>query len=273
MWAWGTDIFQSEDAWDLRQAYLLSLARGDNGPAAAALLAARFQPGQASSHETFWPALAASQAEAGRLGEDVRARALEVILDGSAIGEWERAGAAAAEIRRHAAALEQLRVQLERASPPAVAAPRPLAARRRVRAMLAPYWRRMTPQAQRVAAELAQIAPRDVASLRAARALLPRDQVWLVVAQAARAQRWHQAFCAEVIAESHSRLAQRGIGEDTPLTASLDRAVRDNLQLLARFRADHEQATAFLQAVWQLVDDDPKPLRPPSYPASLEGGR
>jgi hypothetical protein len=264
---------QSEDGWDLRQVYLGYLANGHDPVVAAGRLIERFQPDQLSPGATFWPALAAVQVEAGRLTEGIRRRALDVIESGSATAAWERAGARAAEVRRHGAALVKLRAEIERPAPSPVELPRPLTARKRIQAMMMPYWRKLTPQAQRVAVELGQPPPRDLGRLRAFLASIPPDQAWLAASQEARTLRWQQAFADDVVAESRKRLAEQGVPEDAIQRgadgAGMSQAVRDDLLRLAHFLPQRDELVAFRQALWQFVNDGPLPLRPPSYPESL----
>jgi hypothetical protein len=274
MWAWGTGIFQNEDAWDIRQVYLQRLAQDDDPAAAAASLAGRFLADAAGHGTVFWPALAAAQSEAGALLPDVSERALAV-LDGGAVEEaWREAGALQAEIRGARAALGKLRAELTQPGRPPDGPPRALTPRNRIRTMLAPYWRRLTPRAQQVGVLVGNPPPRDLERIRRSLDLLEPGQAWLVVAQATRSLRWQKAFCDEVVMASRGRLALHGVGADEGVTAGAARAgsdaQHDDRLLLARFEPEQQELGSFMAALWDAVHDDPALLRPPSYPASLK---
>ena len=71
----------------------------------------------------FWLALASAQSSCGRLNDQVRSRALEVIDSGGDVARWEGVGPEPAAAR--AAVLAKLREQLTRPQPPRKAIRRP----------------------------------------------------------------------------------------------------------------------------------------------------
>lgn len=116
MGAWGTDVFADDNAADLRDAYRKLIGDGVAGPHATDRLLAQWNPqGDPALEPVFWLALALTQWSCGRLEERVKAEALRVIADGSAIRPW----AGAPDERKRQAVLETARKKLESPQPAA----------------------------------------------------------------------------------------------------------------------------------------------------------
>jgi len=89
MGVWGTAIFSDDNASDLREDYRRLIADGISGPEATDRLLREWAPkGDPALEPVFWLALAVTQWGCGRLEERVKAKALGVIEDGSALSEW-----------------------------------------------------------------------------------------------------------------------------------------------------------------------------------------
>jgi hypothetical protein len=118
MGVWGTAIFSDDNAADLREDYRRLIGDGINGPEATDRLLKEWSPeGDPALEPVFWLALAVTQWSCGRLEERVKAKALGVIDDGSAIAEW-RGGADKLE-RKRQAVLDATRKKLESPQPAA----------------------------------------------------------------------------------------------------------------------------------------------------------
>jgi hypothetical protein len=104
MGAWGAGIFANDVAADVRGEWRDAIAAGEDPAAASARIVAawRREPHAAAWATDFWTGLAAAQMETGRLQDDVRDRALEVIAAGGDLELWEEGGPAAARSRRRA---------------------------------------------------------------------------------------------------------------------------------------------------------------------------
>jgi hypothetical protein len=101
MGVWGTGIFSDDNASDLREDYRRLISDGISGPEATGRLLKEWAPeGDPALEPVFWLALAVTQWSCGRLEERVKARALGVIEDGSALAQWH--GAARLERKRQA---------------------------------------------------------------------------------------------------------------------------------------------------------------------------
>lgn len=114
MGAWGTGVFADDNAADVRNDYRRLIADGATGPAATDMLIAQWAPqGDPALEPVFWLALALTQWGSGRLEERVRAEALRVIADGSAIRSW----AGGSDERKRRAVLQAARKKLESPQP------------------------------------------------------------------------------------------------------------------------------------------------------------
>jgi hypothetical protein len=89
MGVWGTGIFQDDDACDIRDKYLDLVAGGRSGQEATRLVVEEWQGLLAAGHvPTFWLALAAVQQQCGRLEDEAKRKALEIIDGGSDLEPW-----------------------------------------------------------------------------------------------------------------------------------------------------------------------------------------
>src|SRR3954470_5129584 len=88
MGAWGAGIFANDTSADVRGEWRDAIAAGEDPAAASGRIVAawRREPHAAAWATDFWTGLAAAQMETGRLEDDVRDRALEVIAAGGGPG-------------------------------------------------------------------------------------------------------------------------------------------------------------------------------------------
>ena len=119
MGTWGTAIFSDDLACDLRDEWRDRIGEGLSPREATDRLVADYSGTWADSDEApvFWIALAVSQWKTGRLLDDVRERALEVIESGADLARWEEAASRRARER----VLAKTRDQLESPQPAAKA--------------------------------------------------------------------------------------------------------------------------------------------------------
>jgi hypothetical protein len=114
MGAWGTGIFADDIAADLRNDYRKLIGDGVAGPQATDTLIAQWTPqGDPDLEPVFWLGLALTQRSCGRLEERVKAEALRVIADGSAIQPW----AGGPDERKRRAVLEAAKRKLQSPQP------------------------------------------------------------------------------------------------------------------------------------------------------------
>ena len=114
MGAWGTGIFADDNAADLRDDYRKLIGDGVTGPQATDRLIAQWAPqGDPDVGPVFWLALALTQWNCGRLEERIKAEALRVIEDGSAIRPW----AGGPDERKRQAVLEAAQRKLRSPQP------------------------------------------------------------------------------------------------------------------------------------------------------------
>lgn len=115
MGAWGTAIFSDDMASDVREEYRDLLREGYEGSEVVAALIDEYAEIIADPEEAapFWLALAATQSKLGRLEEDVRQKALQVIDSGEDLKRWEGLGASRSDLRKRQGVLATLRTQLE----------------------------------------------------------------------------------------------------------------------------------------------------------------
>ena len=111
MGTWGPGLFSDDLAADVRDDYRSQLEKGLDGAAAAERVMEAFASSQTNSDEasTFWLALAATQWRYGRLQDDVKARALQFIEDGSDAARFSENAKLFRERRR---VLEKVKAQL-----------------------------------------------------------------------------------------------------------------------------------------------------------------
>ena len=114
MGAWGTGIFSNDTAADVRDSYRELLGEGQDGPEATRVLLEEYSEDldDPDASPDLWLGLAATQWKVGRLEEDVKTRALELINSGAEVRRWEDLGASAGEVRRRSQAVRKLRDQL-----------------------------------------------------------------------------------------------------------------------------------------------------------------
>ena len=118
MGAWGAAIFSDDLAADVRDALTDSIAEGLTVSEATGRLITDFRDALQDRDESgvFWLALAATCSKLGRLTEDLRDQAIEIIDSGRDLRRWEESRPAdIARRRRH---LEKLRRQLVGPQPP-----------------------------------------------------------------------------------------------------------------------------------------------------------
>jgi hypothetical protein len=138
MGAWGTGIFEGDLAADIRHEWREAIIDGASPLEATEKLLDEYRvilvdpldlpesiryPLDPDDSIVFWLALAAVQAETGRLQPDVRNRALALIDAGGDLHRWEESGEAAVRARR--SALERLAHTLRRPQRPATRLRRP----------------------------------------------------------------------------------------------------------------------------------------------------
>src|SRR3954471_9243567 len=90
MGAWGAGIFANDTSADVRGDWRDAIAAGEDPAAASARIVRpwRGEPHAAAWATDSWTGLAAAQMETGRLQDDVRDRALEVIAAGGDVELW-----------------------------------------------------------------------------------------------------------------------------------------------------------------------------------------
>jgi Domain of unknown function (DUF4259) len=108
--AWGPGIFSDDTAADIRGDYRELLE--DQVPDSEAMrrVIEAYRHLDADEEHILWLALAAAQFQWGRLDDDVKRQALQVIDSGRGLELWQEAGAK--ELSKRKAALEKLRNQL-----------------------------------------------------------------------------------------------------------------------------------------------------------------
>ncbi|MCC3291597.1 DUF4259 domain-containing protein [Arthrobacter sp. zg-Y1110] len=111
MGAWGSGIFANDTAADIRGEYREHLEDQIPDEEATRLVIESFgYLLREDNAAELWVALAAAQSQVGRLDDEVKAAALDVIDQGSRLEEWEEAGPD--ELAERVAALQELRDQL-----------------------------------------------------------------------------------------------------------------------------------------------------------------
>lgn len=94
MGAWGTGIFANDAAADLRGEYreLIEDGAEDDAALARILTEYRLQLDDPEDGPNLWVALAVAQSQLGRLAEEVRARAVQVIENEEGLEQWLETG-------------------------------------------------------------------------------------------------------------------------------------------------------------------------------------
>lgn len=128
MGAWGPAIFSDDTAEDIRNDYRQMLEDQVPDDEATERVIAAYEHLDDDEQHLLWLALAAAQSSVGRLSDDVKGRALQVIDGGRGLERWEEEGPRVLEKRK--AALAKLRDQLT--------------GPQRTRRKLRPPWRHVT---------------------------------------------------------------------------------------------------------------------------------
>jgi excisionase family DNA binding protein len=115
MGAWGTAIFSDDTASDVRSEYREMLEDQVPDVEATQRVIEAYQHLDIDEQHVLWLALAAAQFQVGRLENDIKARALEVIDGDVGLGLWEEAGPK--ELAQRRAALSKLREQITGSQP------------------------------------------------------------------------------------------------------------------------------------------------------------
>lgn len=112
MGAWGPAIFPDDTAIDVRDSYKEEVANGVDGSEATRIVLAKFADclDDPDDGPVIWLALAATQSKLGRLEDEVKARALQIIDTGEGLALWEESDPKLLDKRK--AALQKLRDQL-----------------------------------------------------------------------------------------------------------------------------------------------------------------
>ncbi len=110
MGAWGPAIFSDDTASDIRGEYREMLEDQVPDDEATRRVIEAYHHLDADEEHVLWLALAATQSRLGRLQDEVKARAINVIDSGSGLGLWEEAGPK--ELASRKVALAKLRAQL-----------------------------------------------------------------------------------------------------------------------------------------------------------------
>ena len=118
MGAWGPGLWSDDTAADIRSNYREALEDGLDDEVAAAKILADFAVdlGDDDGRPVVWLALAVAQSNVGRLTDDVKTRAIEMIDSGADLRRWETADAKTLAKRR--AVLAKTREQLTSEQPP-----------------------------------------------------------------------------------------------------------------------------------------------------------
>jgi hypothetical protein len=110
MGTWGPAIFSDDTAADIRSDYRELLEDQVPDDEATRRIIEAYANLDADEEHVLWLALAATQSQVGRLDDDVKARALDVIDNRRGLALWEEAGAR--PLAKREAALAKLRGQL-----------------------------------------------------------------------------------------------------------------------------------------------------------------
>ncbi len=90
MGSWGTAIFSDDVACDVRDSYKAILAKGIDEPESTGQMIRDYEEILRDSEDgpIFWLALASIQWQYGRLGDEVRKKALDIIDKGTDLKRW-----------------------------------------------------------------------------------------------------------------------------------------------------------------------------------------
>lgn len=124
MGTWGTAIFSDDLAADIRDNYRDHLGDGCSGREATDRLLAEYASSLKDPDEApvFRLALAATQWKHGRLEDDIKAQAFDIIASGTDLKRWQVNNPK--EAKKRAAVLEKLKLQLESPQPAAKRVPK-----------------------------------------------------------------------------------------------------------------------------------------------------
>ncbi|KAA1399578.1 hypothetical protein [Aeromicrobium ginsengisoli] len=110
MGAWGTAIFSDDTAADIRSEYRELLEDKVPDQEATRRVLSAYEHLDDDEEHLLWLALAAAQSQVGRLDDEVKAKALDVIESGRGLQLWAEAGAP--ELAKRKAALQKLQAAL-----------------------------------------------------------------------------------------------------------------------------------------------------------------
>ena len=116
MSASGPAIFDDDLAWDVRESYRQLLEDRVPDEEATRRAVAQWQGLDPDEQPVFWLALAAAQSRLGRLEEEVRERAFEIIDSGGGLSGWGELGPG--PVAERTAVIAELRAQLTGPQPP-----------------------------------------------------------------------------------------------------------------------------------------------------------
>lgn len=108
----GTGIFSDDLACDVRAAFRDLIGDGVEPNEATKRILKDFAGSLKDEGTTFWLSLAATQSRMGRLQDDVKQRALQIIDSGADLKEWQERHASKANLRKRDAVLAKLRDEL-----------------------------------------------------------------------------------------------------------------------------------------------------------------
>ncbi|HEY2584379.1 MAG TPA: hypothetical protein VGI81_01290 [Tepidisphaeraceae bacterium] len=122
MGTWGTAIFADDTAADVRDDYRDMIASGMSDAEAHAQVRDKYldvSPEHRPHVEPlFWVALARTQWGLGRLEEETKNKAIDIIDSGSDVERWRDLGASTADLTKRACVLDDLRERLTGPQPP-----------------------------------------------------------------------------------------------------------------------------------------------------------
>ena len=116
MGAWGTAIFSDDTAADIRSEYRELLEDKVPDQEATRRVLSSYRHLDDDEEHLLWLALAAAQSQVGRLDDEVKAKALEVIDSGRGLQLWAEAGDQ--ELAKRKAVLQKLQATLTGSQPP-----------------------------------------------------------------------------------------------------------------------------------------------------------
>ena len=115
MGAWGPAIMSNDLAADLQADFKDYVAAGKSPQETRQILAQEYEINTDAENEDaheFWIVLSQIEWKLGRLEDDVKQKALDIIESGANIEDWKNLGAQPADIKKRALALEKLKATL-----------------------------------------------------------------------------------------------------------------------------------------------------------------